>query len=137
MKGRIVIILAIVMALLIVGSVGTMAEEAKKTPTPKAETKKSEKEETKKEEVKKIDINSATQKELETLSGIGPKLAQAIIAGRPYKKIEDILEVKGIGKKKLAKIKDLIEAKPLKKKTEKQEETKEEKKKETKKEEKK
>ena len=136
MKGRIVIILAIVMALLIVGSVGTMAEEAKKTPTPKAETKKSEKEETK-EEVKKIDINSATQKELETLSGIGPKLAQAIIAGRPYKKIEDILAVKGIGEKKLAKIKDLIEAKPLKKKTEKQEETKEEKKKETKKEEKK
>ena len=79
------------MALLIVGSVIVMAEEAKKDPTPKAETKKSEKEETKKEEVKKIDINSATQKELEKLSGIGPKLAQAIIAGRPYKKIEDIM----------------------------------------------
>jgi predicted DNA-binding helix-hairpin-helix protein len=38
--------------------------------------------------VKKIDINSATVKELETLPGIGPKMAQAIIDQRPYEKPE-------------------------------------------------
>ena len=32
-----------------------------------------------------IDINSANEVELQTLSGIGPARAQAIIAGRPYK----------------------------------------------------
>ena len=61
------------------------------------------------EEVKKIDINIATLDELETLPGIGPKLGQAIIDGRPYEKVEDLLKVEGITDKKLAEFQDLVE----------------------------
>ena len=43
----------------------------------------------------KININSATKEELDALPEIGPVKAQAIIAGRPYNKIEDIMKVKG------------------------------------------
>jgi DNA uptake protein ComE-like DNA-binding protein len=40
--------------------------------------------------------------------GIGPVRTQAIIAGRPYAKIEDIMKVKRIKEKTFAKIKDFI-----------------------------
>ena len=49
----------------------------------------------------KININTATQTELESLSGIGPVIAKAIIQYRlengPFEKIEEIQEVSGIG----------------------------------------
>jgi competence protein ComEA len=55
-----------------------------------------------------ININTASQDQLESLLGIGPVKAQAIIAGRPYAKIEDIMKVRGIKEKTFAKIKDYI-----------------------------
>jgi competence protein ComEA len=55
-----------------------------------------------------VNINTATQEQLEALLGIGPVKAQAIIAGRPYAQIEDIMKVKGIKEKTFAKIKDYI-----------------------------
>jgi len=55
-----------------------------------------------------ISINNATQAELETLNGVGPSTAQKIIAGRPYTKIEDLLNVSGIGQATLDKFKDNI-----------------------------
>jgi DNA uptake protein ComE-like DNA-binding protein len=38
------------------------------------------------------------------IKGVGPVLAERIIAGRPYKTVDDLLKVKGIGSKKLEKI---------------------------------
>jgi competence protein ComEA len=59
-----------------------------------------------------ININTATQTELESLSGIGPVYAKAIIQYRlengPFEKIEDIQEVKGIGPVTFEKIRSNI-----------------------------
>jgi len=55
-----------------------------------------------------ISINNATLQELETLNGVGPSTAQKIIDGRPYTKIEDLLNVSGIGEATLNKFKDSI-----------------------------
>lgn len=60
----------------------------------------------------KININTATQTELETLPGIGPSTAIKIINYRKengkFANIEDIKKVSGIGDSKYAQIKDLI-----------------------------
>lgn len=47
-----------------------------------------------------INLNTATQEDLEGLSGIGTKTAEKIIAARPFESIEGLLEVRGIGKGK-------------------------------------
>ncbi|HLG29448.1 MAG TPA: helix-hairpin-helix domain-containing protein [Candidatus Brocadiales bacterium] len=51
-----------------------------------------------------LDLNTTTEKELQSIKEIGPVLAARIIAGRPYKSVDDLLKVKGIGQKKLEKI---------------------------------
>ena len=60
----------------------------------------------------KVNINTASQTELETLPGIGTSTALKIIEYRKekgkFKNIEDIKNVKGIGENKYNKIKDLI-----------------------------
>ena len=60
----------------------------------------------------KININTATQTELETLPGIGPSTSLKIVNYREengkFKTIEDIKEVSGIGDAKYENIKDLI-----------------------------
>jgi len=56
----------------------------------------------------KVNINTATKEQLDALPEIGPVKAQAIIDGRPYKKIEDIMKVKGIKQGTFNKIKDSI-----------------------------
>lgn len=56
----------------------------------------------------KININTADQATLEKLPEIGPVKAKAIIAGRPYKTIEDVMKVSGIKGKTFDTIKDFI-----------------------------
>ncbi len=53
-----------------------------------------------------VEINMASPQQLETLTGIGPVKAQAIIDARPFSSVDDLLRVKGIGEKTLQKIKD-------------------------------
>jgi competence protein ComEA len=59
-----------------------------------------------------LNVNAATAEDLEALPGIGPVLAQRILEFRqsrgPFQKIDDLLSVQGIGKKKLAQLTPLI-----------------------------
>ncbi len=60
----------------------------------------------------RININTASAAELQRLPGIGPTLAARIVAYReawgPFSKIEDIMEVSGIGPRRFEDIKHLI-----------------------------
>ena len=55
-----------------------------------------------------INLNTASAEDLSELPGIGPKLAAAIVAGRPYKTVDDVVKVKGIGPKTLANMRDKV-----------------------------
>lgn len=59
-----------------------------------------------------IGLNTATSSDLQSLPGVGPVLAERIIAFRtdsgPFRVVEDLLEVPGIGEAKLESIRDLV-----------------------------
>ena len=55
-----------------------------------------------------VELNEATFEELQRLPGIGPKLAELILANRPYQKVEDLLRVSGIGPKNLERLRELV-----------------------------
>lgn len=59
-----------------------------------------------------VDLNTATAADLETLPGIGPTLAGAIIAYReqngPFLSVEDLLEVPGIGPTRMSQLRELV-----------------------------
>ncbi|MBE7146560.1 competence protein ComE [Bacillus mycoides] len=60
----------------------------------------------------KVQINTASKEQLEKITGIGSRKAESILKYReehgPFQKIEDLLEIDGIGAKSLEKIKDQI-----------------------------
>lgn len=56
-----------------------------------------------------VSINRATSQELAALPGIGPALAERIIAARPFTTTDELLKVSGIGRKTYAAIEALIE----------------------------
>jgi competence protein ComEA len=57
-----------------------------------------------------ININTASDSELDSLPGIGPVTVKKIIAGRPYNSVDNLLEKKVVGAKVFDQIKDKITA---------------------------
>jgi competence protein ComEA len=61
-----------------------------------------------------VDINTANQTELDRLPGIGPKLAKEIVEYRkkngPFKSVDELTKVKGIGPKSLEKLRKEVVA---------------------------
>ena len=59
-----------------------------------------------------VTVNRATASELEELPGVGPVLAERIVAYReangPFQQVEDLLDVPGIGESKLASLRDMV-----------------------------
>ena len=59
-----------------------------------------------------LDVNTATEQQLDTLPGVGPSTARAIVAYRiahgPFARVEDLLNVRGIGPAKLEALLGLV-----------------------------
>jgi competence ComEA-like helix-hairpin-helix protein len=64
-----------------------------------------------------LDLNTATVEQLDKLPGIGPTTAKAIVRFReksgPFRRVEDLLAIRGITKKKLEKIRPLVTVKEV------------------------
>jgi competence protein ComEC len=60
---------------------------------------------------RQINVNTATQAELEALPGVGPVIARRIIEDRPYRSVDELDRVKGIGEKRLEEIRSLVTVK--------------------------
>ena len=59
-----------------------------------------------------VNLNTATVEQLATIPGVGPKMAERIIDYRQknggFKKVEDLMNVSGVGEKSFLKMKPLI-----------------------------
>jgi len=108
-----------IFAFLVAAIAATGLAFAQKAETPKTDTKaKAEMKAPAKAEAKAdakkaepMDINSASEKELATLKGIGDVRAKAIVKGRPYKGKDELVQKKIIPEAVYADIKDQIIAK--------------------------
>jgi len=60
----------------------------------------------------KVNLNTATLEQLQTLPGVGPAVAKKIIEHRTktgkFTKVEEILNIQGIGEKKFQRMKDRL-----------------------------
>lgn len=56
----------------------------------------------------RVSINTATLETIAILKGVSPKVAKAIVAGRPYAEFKDLLAVKGVGEKLLRALRPMI-----------------------------
>ncbi len=98
---RFTFVMAILVAALVVASGAQAQTQPKKAPAKAAATAASP-----------VNLNTATPTQLETLPGIGPAAAKRIVDYREkngaFKKIEELMNVKGIGEKSFLKLKPLI-----------------------------
>lgn len=81
------------------------------TKPKKGKASKEKKETPKLAPGQKVNLNTASQEELEKLPGVGRVKAQAIMKGRPYKSPEDIMKIRGIKEGTYQKLKEFISVK--------------------------
>ena len=58
-----------------------------------------------------VNLNAATAAQLDLLPGVGPKAAERIVAQRqkrPFKRVEELVRVKGFGKKRFLRLKPYL-----------------------------
>jgi comEA protein len=113
LPSRLLFLTLFVAVVLSFSTVSMAAQDTGAAQPSKQTTKTPEKTQAKEQTTSaKIDINKASAAELQTLKGIGPQTAQAIVKYReengPFKSVEDLNKVKGIGKKKVESLKDKI-----------------------------
>lgn len=98
--GRVSLVTALLIALAISSS-SLSAMQAKAAPAKAAATASAP-----------INLNTATVAQLETLPGIGTRTAERIVEHRQknggFKKIEELMNIKGIGEKSFLKLKPLV-----------------------------
>lgn len=73
------------------------------TPAPPARTKPSEV-----RSDHRVNLNTADAATLEALPGVGPVIAKEIVTARPFRNVDDLEKVSGIGPAKFAQLKDLV-----------------------------
>ncbi len=56
----------------------------------------------------RINLNTASQAQIEALPGVGPKMAERIVQARPFSSLKDLDAVKGIGPSMLKKLEPLV-----------------------------
>ena len=112
MKKLHTILMALTVAL--AGSVYAQKADVPKAATVAPAAKEAPKDVAKDAKAELIDINSADEKTLMTLKGIGDVTAKKIIKSRPYGGKDDLVKKKVITEKVYADIKDLIIAKQKK-----------------------
>lgn len=92
MRGRVQVLVAVLLAALAVGAAGAAAAGPTTEPEPARP-------------LLQVDLNKASPEELAKVPGIGPVLAKRIVEFRekegPYQRVEDVLKVRGIGEKSL------------------------------------
>ena len=74
----------------------------------KAKAAESKSEPTKDAAKGKLNLNTAELSALEDLPGIGPATAKAIVEGRPWKSVDELDKIKGLGKNRIAALRDLV-----------------------------
>jgi len=97
----------VLLMFLTVFAIAVVASSADQKPQPAKSTS-----EAKAATTSPVNLNTATQAQLETLPGVGPAAAKRILEYRQkngnFKKVEDLMNVKGFGEKVFLKLKPLL-----------------------------